>query len=79
MLAWGALLAALGVDYWQHRRHKPTLCSTARRFAPPIVFVTAWGLLTQWLVKHYIEGFHVDLGELTDRGAKNGTSRWQGL
>lgn len=66
MLAWGALLAALGVDWLQHKRHKPTLCSTARKYVPPLLFVAAWGVLTQWLVRHYVDGFKIQLDKLTD-------------
>jgi hypothetical protein len=66
MVAWGSLAAALGIDYWQHKRHKPTLCSTARRFLPPLAFVVSWGVLTGWLVDHYIDGFTVELDKLSD-------------
>lgn len=64
MLAWGSLAAALGIDYIQHKRNRPTLCSTARKFVPPLLFVVSWGALTGWLVEHYIDGFRIDLDQL---------------
>lgn len=54
---WGALLGALGLNYLNHRRGKPTLCSSTRPYVPPVVFCLAWGVLTGWLLPHYCGGF----------------------
>ena len=66
MLPWGALLGTLGLNYWQHKHGKPTICSTGRRFIPPAAFLLGWCFLTGWLVPHYLDGFKIDLEHLTD-------------
>lgn len=66
MNPWGPLAATLAYNYLRHRRHKPTLCSTARRFVPAAGMAIGWGVLTGWLVDHYYDGFKVTIDRLTD-------------
>ncbi len=61
-----ALLGALGLDYWEHRHGRPTICSTARRHIGPAAFLLGWCFLSGWLVPHYLAGFKIDLEHLTD-------------
>lgn len=61
MNPWVPLAGTLTWNYIRHRRNEPTLCSTARRYIPGVVFVLAWGGLTGWLVDHYCDGFTVNL------------------
>ena len=60
MLAWAALLGALGINYRQHRHGRPTLCSTARRHVPGPVFVAGWVGLSGWLLPHYLQAHPLD-------------------
>lgn len=53
MLVWSALLGTLGLNVWQHKHDRPTLCSTGRRFVPGALMALAWGVLTGWIVPHY--------------------------
>lgn len=67
MLPWGALLGTLGLNFWQHKHGRPTLCSTGRRFIPAPLMVLLWLALSSWLLPHYWLGFlKVDLDRLTD-------------
>lgn len=68
MLVWSALLGTLGLNVWQHKHDRPTLCSTGRRFMTPGLFLLGWGLLSAWICPHFIGGFPVkiDLNDLTD-------------
>ena len=53
MLPWAALLGTLGLNIWQHKHGRPTLCSVGRRYVPARLFVAAWAALTAWLLPHY--------------------------
>lgn len=72
MLAWGALAGALGIDYWQHKRQRPTLCSTGRVVPKPVLYTgLAVGLAA--LLRHLERGYdrdfalvRIDLTRLTD-------------
>ena len=67
MLPWAALLGTLGLNYSQHKRGRPTLCSTARRFIPGWLMTLLLCAGMGWLVPHYWLGFlKVDLDRLTD-------------
>lgn len=68
MLPWGAMAGTLTLNYWQHRRNRPTICSTTRRFVPKPVVVVALCVGFAGLVAHVIDGYSIkiDLGDLTD-------------
>lgn len=71
MLAWSALGAALGIDYAQHRRGAPTICSTGRIVPEPLLY-GALGVGFTMLLLHLRNGylrdraFRIDLTRLTD-------------
>lgn len=66
MPVWGALVATLGWNYMRHRQHKSTLCSAGRKHVPGWAMTLAWCFLSGWLVPHYVDGFKIDLRDLTD-------------
>lgn len=66
MFPLAALAGAIGWNYWEHRHGRQTMCAFTRKYVPPVVFVAAWGVLTHWIVPHYIDGFRIDLERLTD-------------
>ena len=66
MLPWGALLGTLGLNYWQHKHGKPTICSFGRRFISPRMFLVGLAIGLGWFVPHYLDGFKIDLEHLTD-------------
>jgi hypothetical protein len=57
MSAWSALLGTLGLNYWQHKHGKPTLCSSARRWLPRSILIAGWAALTAWLIPHVLRGY----------------------
>lgn len=51
------LVAAVVVNYTQHRRHRPTICQVVRRTLPARI---AGGLLLagfSWLLPHVLRGY----------------------
>ena len=68
MLPWAALLGTLGLNFWQHKHGRPTICATTRRFLPkPIACVLLFvGFVA--LVAHVLDGYDVkiDLSDLSD-------------
>jgi hypothetical protein len=49
------LAGSLVVNYIQHRRGKPTICSTSRRHLPAILFVAGWSVFNAWFVRHWLK------------------------
>lgn len=48
---------ALGWNYARHRRGLSTMCSCSRHVVGPVLFACLWGVLTGWLIPHYVRGF----------------------
>lgn len=51
------LVSAVVTNYAQHRRHRPTICSTTRRYLPAPI---AGALLCAgfgWLLPHVLRGY----------------------
>lgn len=63
---WVPFAGALGYNVYRHLTHQSTLCSTARKYVPAVAMVVGWSVLTDWLVPHYVNGFKVELGNLSD-------------
>jgi hypothetical protein len=55
--ALGALLGALGFDYWQHKHGNPTICSFLREHVPAWMVIGGWLALTVWFVQHFLNGY----------------------
>lgn len=48
------LLGSLVVNYVQHKRGKPTICSTTRPVIPTPVFLAGLGAFLAWFPWHWI-------------------------
>lgn len=57
---------AIAYNLHEHKHDRPTACSTTRKFVPAALFVLGWCVLSGWLIPHYVEGFKIDLDNLTD-------------
>lgn len=57
MLPWAALLGSLGLNYRQHRRGQPTICSATRSKIPALLADSA--LLAGYIVLrgHVVRGY----------------------
>lgn len=57
MNPWAALLGVLAYNYRCHRRGRPTICATTRRYLPRWAFLTGWAALTGYMVPHVLRGY----------------------
>ncbi len=51
------LVAAIVVNYGQHRRHRATICALTRRHLPPRVFAAAFTAGFAYLLTHVLRGY----------------------
>lgn len=48
------LVGSLVVNFVQHKRGRPTICSTTRKRIPATVFVGLWAGFNAWFVGHWL-------------------------
>lgn len=63
MLGWVALLGTLAYNYRRHRRGKPTICATFRRYVPRWAVIPFWSAVTGYMIPHLWRGYPYRLKE----------------
>jgi hypothetical protein len=51
------LVAAVVTNYAQHRRRRPTICSTTRRYVPKVLAGALLSAGFSWLLPHVLNGY----------------------
>lgn len=60
------LTAALGLNLYNDRHGKPTMCATTRKHVPWPLFCAGWAGVTLWLVPHYCRPLMRQLNKAVD-------------
>jgi hypothetical protein len=59
VLPWGALLGTLGLNFWQHKHGRSTICARTRSVVPPWLFLILWWSFSRWMERHILDGYDV--------------------